>query len=53
MNDLKPCPFCGGKAEVWYDDEMSAYRVGCEDHFLDHCFNDEPDEARSTWNQRV
>ena len=30
MNEkLKPCPFCGGKANVWLDDFNNKYLVMC------------------------
>lgn len=34
MTNLKPCPFCGGKAKV-YQDEANDWRVKCEDCFAD------------------
>lgn len=27
--ELKPCPFCGGKAYYWRGNESGLYRVGC------------------------
>lgn len=52
--DLKPCPFCGGKAEYHYDCDMvkvrcSNYDCQCE---LVTWF-DEPEEAAEEWNRRV
>lgn len=32
MNDLKPCPFCGGKVEYWFDLELNPMGVLCS-----HC----------------
>jgi hypothetical protein len=29
MNDLKPCPFCGGKVDYWYDAEFNPVGVNC------------------------
>lgn len=40
MSELKPCPFCGGKAETWVEfvpyateytyDEKNLYHCGCK-----------------------
>lgn len=28
-NKLKPCPFCGGKAKIRYETELSGFFVEC------------------------
>lgn len=30
MTDLKPCPFCGGKPDYWYDAELVPVGVTCK-----------------------
>ena len=30
MNDLKPCPFCGGEATFWLASWTDCPRVGCK-----------------------
>ena len=56
MSNLKPCPFCGGEAEVIFDGdgEMSAVAVKCKDcgirtiHYLD-----DTRKAIVAWNRRT
>lgn len=50
-NKLKPCPFCGGEAEL---DNCGKYQVWCN-----HCgtiqmgqFFNTPEEAIEAWNRR-
>ncbi|MBQ9785110.1 MAG: Lar family restriction alleviation protein [Clostridia bacterium] len=57
MSELKPCPFCGGKAMVWVGDVSGLYRVGCMD---EQCFGyvmahhkTLKDVAITTWNRRA
>ena len=52
MEELKPCPFCGGKAEIiGYDDGLfQAVCRGC-DGTQDNFF-DSPEEAAESWNNR-
>lgn len=49
---LKPCPFCGGEAEIIGEDEM--YQVICMecDGSIDRFF-DTPEEAAKDWNTRT
>lgn len=61
MNELKPCPFCGGEAEIYNScDKPPYYRV---EHY---CFCDDfrrririrtdwkatPEQAAELWNER-
>jgi len=50
--ELKPCPFCGGEAEIIGEDEM--YQVICMecDGSIDRFF-DTPEEAAKDWNTRT
>jgi len=56
MDKLKPCPFCGGEAEVLLD-ESSDYREHWE--WYVSCINDCPmyfkseEEAIKAWNTRT
>jgi Lar family restriction alleviation protein len=57
--DLKPCPFCGGKASLFrfkQPDGSITYEVDCEN---DGCecsactaMHDTPEEAAAVWNKR-
>ena len=53
---LKPCPFCGGKAEVEYGASgYNVYQIGCQNG---ECFayagwGDTPEEAAEAWNRRA
>ena len=56
-NELKPCPFCGGAAEVYCDREMggSQYRIKCTNCPADvgrHWYWKKND-AIAAWNRRV
>lgn len=64
MNELKPCPFCGGKATIFLIPQglrnAGLYTVGCiEDHM---CFGNlnhvsmifvSKESAAETWNRRA
>ena len=50
MSELKPCPFCGGKAECFTVN--SASWVYCTDCRCETWGCDTPEEAIATWNKR-
>jgi hypothetical protein len=59
MQELKPCPFCGGEAEFiegYYDKPL--YSVECKNKScggmvldMDDCFDE--DLIKTRWNKRV
>lgn len=68
MEKLKPCPFCGGKAEIeegWDHDGRERYpvwRIYCTKCYVgmmfhqEYCYGIKPttrNQAISTWNRRV
>ena len=59
MNELKPCPFCGGEAILveltptpYNDQLLTYYSVGCIDCGIGFYENTE-DEAIAAWNRRA
>lgn len=58
MTELKPCPFCGGKAEFRYL-KYASYIFCSRCHVLvgvDFCFSESQDEEKivtEAWNRRV
>jgi Lar family restriction alleviation protein len=50
--ELKPCPFCGGKAEMVsdFDDEHYVYCIGCKGGWKTM---ETPEEAAAEWNRRA
>lgn len=52
MEVLKPCPFCGGKAEIiWRDDELY-FCVECVCG-VSTCVYKDLDNAVKAWNRRI
>lgn len=59
MSELKPCPFCGGEAEVVYTEWCAMYTVRCMDEYYNceampetrHFVIER--EAIEAWNRRV
>ena len=50
--DLKPCPFCGGRAELFGTKNSGIFYVKCLECDVDGNF-DTPEEARAAWNRRI
>lgn len=54
-NKLKPCPFCGGRAEYvrnfWRDGEWAVMCVGC--HVTSSTSYEKKATARKVWNKRI
>jgi len=56
--ELKPCPFCGGRAKLWYDD--TAGYMGCKSDSYVYCgccqatgsYKKSDEEAIAAWNER-
>lgn len=57
MEKLKPCPFCGGKAEMLiseYEDSRKEYLVDCTECCgMVERWVDTEEEAVEQWNRRV
>ena len=61
MNELKPCPFCGGKAILWVNQmypEMRSYiqcmKCGAKtDEFMISTNFSSDDRAAEAWNRRA
>lgn len=54
--ELKPCPFCGGKAVIKYGSEGYCSWIFCEDCYATSaaCFPPESvEKAIEAWNRRV
>ena len=55
MAGLKPCPFCGGKADYYceeYDSADKGYNVECEKCEARTATYDTPEQAIDAWNKR-
>lgn len=49
MNELKPCPFCGGKAHIM----RGGHWIACEDCQSESGYYSTKEEAIEAWNRRV
>ena len=50
MNDMKPCPFCGGEAEIIGDDY---FWIQCKFCRAETMGSEDLAEAIEVWNRRV
>lgn len=56
---LKPCPFCGGEAELiatirnWSGEPKMMYLVKCKNRCCNQFPHDTKEEAREAWNRRA
>lgn len=50
MSDLKPCPFCGGKAHRMFGPEVWIECTECQACSCMHC---NIETAEDDWNRRV
>ena len=61
MNDLQPCPFCGGEASINFDSEAAvdtkgrrwAYNIVCNECCATSGLTWSIENAIALWNRRV
>lgn len=54
VEEIKPCPFCGGKAEIDYTcrgNYPGVYCNNCSAYIFDYSYSEE--KAIEKWNRRV
>ena len=51
--ELKPCPFCGGKAYIEKNRYKYAYWIKCYDCRVETEAYDYVEEAINVWNRRI
>ena len=54
MKEIKPCPFCGSKAEVY--EECGMVKIRCSSYMCQasvNCWHDEVEDAIEAWNKRA
>lgn len=57
MNELKPCPFCGSRAEINHKEKLDAWIVECTNQrcfasYMIGWWYDTEQEAVEMWNRR-
>ena len=53
MDDLKPCPFCGGIAELIENVDEDYFFVWCQTCEAETLGCEKKDDAVRAWNRRV
>lgn len=55
IEDLKPCPFCGGKAKLYYSNACSTWSVRCEENgcCVTNLLELSKEQAVNLWNGRA
>ena len=56
MEELKPCPFCGGEAKVFGNYDDSEYHANCTNNECGCCwvnYYETKEEAIEAWNRRT
>ena len=53
MNELKPCPFCGGKAKLQGDESKYGCFVVCTNCYAEMDYSETEVKAIEAWNKRV
>ena len=54
MREVKPCPFCGGEATIYYDiDDPAGYNVTCMRCRMETPHFDYSEKAVDFWNKRT
>lgn len=51
--ELKPCPFCGGKAKIIQSSRRTLFFTACEDCDADSDYYDTEEKAAEAWNRRT
>ena len=53
MAELKPCPFCGGEAELWWNGIRQCHEVRCKQCSARGGYCDGMEDAIEAWNKRT
>lgn len=53
MVELKPCPFCGGKAKIFQDDRFCFFKVRCVKCYAESSYIEDKNLAVKAWNRRT
>lgn len=53
MTELKPCPFCGRKADLYKYAKNGMFLVRCEYCGVETIYFDKEEDATEAWNRRA